>query len=94
MNKDNNVKIPAELWKQITDFAYLVKMGLADSCDYSVIQKIIDLDLIKQDKAKLRQAYSQARMCQNDKDKAMEDYKALRLELSLKWQKKGYLEVF
>lgn len=91
--KDNDVKIPAELWKQITDFAYLVKMGLTDSCDYSVFQKIIDQDLIKQDKEKLRQAYTHARTCQNDPNKAWEDYKALKLELSLKWQKKGYLEV-
>lgn len=89
--KDNDVKIPAELWKQIVGFAYDIKMGIAD--DYSVIQKIIDQDLIKQDKEKLRQAYTHARTCQNDPNKAWEDYKALKLELSLKWQKKGYLEV-
>lgn len=89
--KDNDVKIPAELWLQIVGFAYDMKMGIAD--DYSVIQKIIDQDLIKQDKEKLRQAYTHARTCQNDPNKAWEDYKALKLELSLKWQKKGYLEV-
>lgn len=91
MNKDNDVKIPAELWGQIVGFAYDMKMGIADN--YSVIQKIIDQDLIKQDKEKLRQAYTHARTCQNDPNKAWEDYKALKLELSLKWQKKGYLEV-
>ena len=89
--KDNDIKIPAELWLQIVGFAYDMKMGIAD--DYSVIQKIIDQDLIKQDKEKLRQAYTHARTCQNDPNKAWEDYKALKLELSLKWQKKGYLEV-
>lgn len=89
--KDNDIKIPAELWQQIVGFAYDMKMGIAD--DYSVIQKIIDQDLIKQDKEKLRQAYTHARTCQNDPNKAWEDYKALKLELSLKWQNKGYLEV-
>ena len=89
--KDNDIKIPAELWQQIVGFAYDMKMGIAD--DYSVIQKIIDQDLIKQDKEKLRQAYTHARTCQNSPNKAWEDYKALKLELSLKWQKKGYLEV-
>lgn len=89
--KDNDIKIPAELWEQIVGLAYDMKMGIAD--DYSVIQKIIDQDLIKQDKEKLRQAYTHARTCQNDPNKAWEDYKALKLELSLKWQKKGYLEV-
>ena len=89
--KDNDVKIPAELWLQIVGFAYDMKMGIAD--DYSVIQKIIDQDLIRKDKEKLRQAYTHARICQNDPYKAWEDYKALKLELSLKWQKKGYLEV-
>ena len=89
--KDNDIKIPVELWQQIVGFAYDIKMGIAD--DYSVIQKIIDQDLIKQDKEKLRQAYTHARTCQNDPNKAWEDYKALKLELSLKWQKKGYLEV-
>ena len=89
--KDNDIKIPAELWGQIVGFAYDIKMGIAD--DYSVIQKIIDQDLIKKDKEKLRQAYTHARTCQNDPYKAWEDYKALKLELSLKWQKKGYLEV-
>ena len=77
MAKEKQIQIPESLWKEIVDMAIFINLN--QPVDASTVDRIIETDKIKKEKAFQREAYTYARTCdEQDKDEAWNLYKTLR----------------